>query len=72
MSMSDPIADLLTRIRNADGGQTHSVNALLKVKVAIARYWDEGYIRRFPVICPRNPKPNLSEIALKCTTPGVL
>lgn len=49
MSMSDPIADLLTRIRNAQmvSKQTVSVPAS-KVKVAIAQVLkDEGYIDGF-------------------------
>ena len=51
MSMSDPIADLLTRIRNAQmvAKTTVSVPAS-KVKVAIARVLkDEGYIDGFRV-----------------------
>ena len=49
MSMSDPIADLLTRIRNAQmvAKQTVSVPSS-KVKVAIAQVLkDEGYIDGF-------------------------
>ena len=51
MSMSDPIADLLTRIRNAQmvAKSTVSVPAS-KVKVAIAQVLkDEGYIDGFQV-----------------------
>ena len=51
MSMSDPIADLLTRIRNAQmvAKQTVSVPSS-KVKVAIAQVLkDEGYIDGFAV-----------------------
>jgi small subunit ribosomal protein S8 len=51
MSMSDPIADLLTRIRNAQmvAKQTVSVPSS-KVKVAIAQVLkDEGYIDDFAV-----------------------
>ncbi len=51
MSMSDPIADLLTRIRNAQmvAKPTVSVPAS-KVKVAIAQVLkDEGYIDGFQV-----------------------
>ena len=51
MSMSDPIADLLTRIRNAQmvAKQTVSVPSS-KVKVAIAQVLkDEGYIDGFEV-----------------------
>lgn len=51
MSMSDPIADLLTRIRNAQmvAKKTVSVPSS-KVKVAIAQVLkDEGYIEGFSV-----------------------
>jgi small subunit ribosomal protein S8 len=51
MSMSDPIADMLTRIRNAQGVQKVSVAMpSSKVKVAIANVLkDEGYIEDFSV-----------------------
>ena len=51
MSMSDPIADLLTRIRNAQMVAKTSVSVpASKVKVAIARVLkDEGYIDDFRV-----------------------
>ena len=51
MSMSDPIADLLTRIRNAQMVNKASVTApSSKVKVAIAQVLkDEGYIDGFEV-----------------------
>lgn|SRR6185312_1065035 len=51
MSMSDPIADMLTRIRNAQGVQkTAVVMPSSKVKVAIATVLkDEGYIEDFAV-----------------------
>ncbi|MGE0356711.1 MAG: 30S ribosomal protein S8 [Burkholderiales bacterium] len=49
MSMSDPIADMLTRIRNAQA--TDKVSVAIpssKVKVAIAKVLkDEGYIEDF-------------------------
>ncbi|TAN12482.1 MAG: 30S ribosomal protein S8 [Burkholderiaceae bacterium] len=65
MSMSDPIADLLTRIRNAQmvAKQTVSTPAS-KVKVAIAQVLkDEGYIDDFAVQ-ENGGKPQL-EITLK-------
>jgi small subunit ribosomal protein S8 len=65
MSMSDPIADLLTRIRNAQmvAKQTVSTPAS-KVKVAIAQVLkDEGYIDDFAVR-ENGGKPQL-EITLK-------
>lgn len=52
MSMSDPIADMLTRIRNAQS--VNKVFVLMpssKLKVAIARVLkDEGYIEEFNVV----------------------
>jgi len=65
MSMSDPIADMLTRIRNAQMVEKASVQVpSSKVKVAIAQVLkDEGYIDGFQV---KNDdgRPQL-EIALK-------
>src|SRR4030095_9521001 len=51
MSMSDPISDLLTRIRNAQMVSKASVSIpSSKVKVAIAQVLkDEGYIDGFQV-----------------------
>ena len=50
MSMSDPIADLLTRIRNAQMVAKTTVSVPSKVKVAIAQVLkDEGYIDSFKV-----------------------
>ncbi len=51
MSMSDPIADLLTRIRNAQMVAKATVSVpSSKVKVAIAQVLkDEGYIDSFAV-----------------------
>ena len=49
MSMTDPIADLLTRIRNAQVARKTEVSmASSKVKTAIARVLkDEGYVEDF-------------------------
>lgn len=51
MSMSDPIADLLTRIRNAQMVSRETVSApSSKVKVAIAKVLkEEGYIDGYEV-----------------------
>lgn len=51
MSMSDPIADMLTRIRNAQAVEKASVTMpASKLKVAIAQVLkDEGYIDAFAV-----------------------
>ena len=49
MSMSDPIADMLTRIRNAQSAEKTSVTMpASKLKAAIAQVLkDEGYIEDF-------------------------
>ena len=51
MSMSDPIADMLTRVRNAQLVQKSAVKMpSSKVKIAIAQVLkDEGYIEGFSV-----------------------
>ena len=51
MSMSDPIADMFTRIRNAQRVEKESVSMpSSKIKVAIARLLrDEGYIDGYEV-----------------------
>lgn len=51
MSMSDPIADMLTRIRNGQQAQKTSVSMpASKIKVAIAKVLHaEGYIENFAV-----------------------
>ncbi|MBK7470697.1 MAG: 30S ribosomal protein S8 [Betaproteobacteria bacterium] len=65
MSMSDPIADMLTRIRNAQMAEKVSVAMpSSSLKVAIAKVLkDEGYIDDFRV-AGEAVKPQL-EIALK-------
>ena len=52
MSMSDPIADMFTRIRNAQRVEKESVTMpSSKMKVAIAQVLkDEGYIEGFKVV----------------------
>ncbi len=52
MSMSDPISDMLTRIRNAQMAEKASVAMpSSKVKVAIAQVLqDEGYVEGFKVV----------------------
>jgi len=51
MSMTDPIADMLTRIRNAQGVEKSDVAMpSSKLKVAIAQVLkDEGYIENYSV-----------------------
>jgi len=65
MSMSDPIADMLTRIRNAQSVEKASVlMPSSKIKVAIAKVLkDEGYIDDF-AITGEAAKPQL-EVRLK-------
>jgi small subunit ribosomal protein S8 len=62
MSISDPIADMLTRIRNAASSRHDAVLIpASKTKVAIARVLkDEGFIRDFSVVEEEGrPQPNL-------------
>ncbi len=65
MSMTDPIADMLTRIRNAQMAEKLAVTMpSSKIKVAIAKVLkDEGYIDDFAVR-ENSGKPELG-IALK-------
>mgnify|MGYP003396535675 CR=1 FL=1 len=64
MSMSDPIADMLTRIRNAQIVEKTAVTMpSSKLKVAIAQVLkDEGYIDGFAI---KGDKKSELEIALK-------
>ena len=52
MTMSDPIADMLTRIRNANTAKHDTVDVpASKMKLAIANILlDEGYIAKYDVI----------------------
>ena len=65
MSMSDPISDMLTRIRNAQMAEKATVAMpSSKLKVAIAKVLkDEGYVEDFAVR-ENDGKPSL-EIGLK-------
>ncbi len=66
MSMSDPIADMLTRIRNAQMAEKSNVKMpYSNVKKAIAQVLiDEGYIEAMTVIGQDEKKPEL-ELSLK-------
>ena len=66
MSMSDPIADMLTRIRNAQLAEKVSVRMpLSKVKKAIAQVLiDEGYVDGMNIVDEAGKKPEL-ELSLK-------
>ena len=52
MTMSDPIADMLTRIRNANTAKHDTVDIpASKIKVAIAGILvDEGYIEKYDIV----------------------
>ena len=58
MTMSDPIADMLTRIRNANTAKHDTVDVpSSKMKLAIAQILlDEGYIRKMDIIDDGNFK----------------
>ena len=66
MSMSDPIADMLTRIRNAQMAEKSNVKMpFSNVKKAIAQVLvDEGYIDGMSVVGEDGKKPEL-ELSLK-------
>ncbi len=58
MTMSDPIADMLTRIRNANTAKHDTVDVpSSKMKLAIAQILqDEGYIRKYELVDDGNFK----------------
>jgi len=66
MSMTDPLADMITRIRNAQAMGKRSVSVpCSKLKQAVAQVLkDEGYIRDFSVSQQSNNKADL-EMELK-------
>ena len=62
MSLSDPIADMLTRLRNASSARHDSVlMPASKIKIAIANVLkEEGFIKDFSVASEEGkPQPNL-------------
>jgi len=65
MTLSDPIADMLTRIRNANMVRKDYVDIpASKIKVAIARTMkDEGYVKYYKVI--RDKKQGTLRVFLK-------
>ncbi|MCX6129074.1 MAG: 30S ribosomal protein S8 [Proteobacteria bacterium] len=70
MQVNDPIADLLTRLRNAQkaGHEVVSVPAS-KMKIAIAHILrDEGFVRNYK--CIRDGKQGLLKIALAYAEDG--
>ena len=52
MTMSDPIADMLTRIRNANAAKHDTVDVpSSKMKLAIAQILlEEGYIKKYDIV----------------------
>ena len=52
MTMSDPIADMLTRIRNANTAKHDSVDIpSSKMKIAIANILvEEGYVEKYELV----------------------
>ena len=62
MSMSDPIADMLTRIRNGQQAKKTSVSMpAATMKSAVAQVLqDEGYIERYESGVDENNKPELT------------
>ena len=52
MTMSDPIADMLTRIRNANTAKHDTVDIpASKIKISIAQILEkEGYIKKFEIV----------------------
>ena len=65
MNVTDPIADLLTRIRNAQRAGLEVVNVpASKMKIGITHLLkEEGYIRAYK--CVRDDKQGILKIALK-------
>jgi small subunit ribosomal protein S8 len=67
MSMTDPIADMLTRIRNAVmSGQALTAMPLSKVKVEIAKILkEEGYLENFEVADGERPSQKVLRVKIK-------
>ncbi len=67
MSVNDPIADMLTRIRNAVmAGQSLAGMPNSKIKVAIAKILkSEGYIENYQVVDGERPGQKVLRIRLK-------
>ena len=67
MSFSDPIADMLTRVRNAvSAGHTTVAMPSSKIKVAIAKILkEEGYIDNYSVAEGDRPSHKVLRIRLK-------
>jgi small subunit ribosomal protein S8 len=70
MTMTDPIADMLTRIRNASMAKHEKVDIpSSKMKIAIAKILkDEGYIESYKIL--EDNKQNIIRIHLKYDNDG--
>lgn len=70
MNVNDPIADLLTRVRNAQSAGLEVVSVpASKIKIAITHLLkEEGYIRAYK--CIRDDKQGILKIALKYSEAG--
>ena len=68
MTMSDPIADMLTRIRNANTAKHDTVDIpSSKMKLAIADILvKEGYIAKYDMVAPRPKKGNQQKNRCPC------
>ena len=67
MSMTDPIADMLTRIRNAVmSGQAMTAMPLSKVKMEIAKILkEEGYLENFEIADGERPSQQVLRLKIK-------
>jgi small subunit ribosomal protein S8 len=67
MSMTDPIADMLTRIRNAGGARFDKVDIpASRMKISLAKIFkDEGFIKNYKVI--KDNRQGILRVYLKYT-----
>jgi small subunit ribosomal protein S8 len=67
MSMTDPIADMLTRIRNARQARKEQVTIpASNLKIGIAQIMkDEGYIKKYKVIRSTKNKSGVLKVTLR-------
>jgi len=67
MSMTDPLADMLTRIRNARQAGKDQVNIpASKLKIGVAQILrEEGYIRKYKVIRSAKNKQGILKLSLR-------
>ena len=68
MTMSDPIADMLTRIRNANTAKHDTVDVpASKMKIAIANILlDEGYIAKYDLVEDRTLPDDPHHTEIRC------